>query len=161
MLRGHVAPEVGAVYTRAQELCGQLGETPQLLPVLAGLQLFYHVRGEFQLARELGEQLLDLAQRLHDPVLIVGANRMLGDTLFWVGELPSARAHFECTIALYNSHRQRAVLSIYGYDEGVFGHLYAALLAWLMGYPEQALKRAEEALNLARELAHPSASLQL
>jgi predicted ATPase len=80
---------------------------------------------------------------------------MLGDTLFWVGESPSARGHFERAIAFYNSHRQRSALSIYGYDEGVFGHSYAALVAWVVGYPEQGLKEADEALVLARELNHP------
>jgi predicted ATPase len=155
ILRGHVSPEVGAVYRRGQELCGELGETSQLFPVLTGLRLFHHARGELQPARQLGEQLLELAQRLQDPVLTLGANRMLGDTLFWVGELPLARAHFERAIALYNAHRERAVLSIYGYDEGVFAHFYDALLAWLTGYPEQGLRRAEEAVALAQEVAHP------
>jgi predicted ATPase len=155
MLRGHTAPDVGALYARAQDLCGQIGETSQLFPVLTGLRLFHHARGEFQAARQWGEQLLDLGQRHHDPVLILAANRMLGDTLFWVGELPSARGHFERTIALYNLHRQRSALSIYGYDEGVFGHSYAALVAWVMGYPERGLKEAEEAVALARELDHP------
>jgi class 3 adenylate cyclase/predicted ATPase len=155
MLRGHVAPEVGAVYTRAQELCGQLRETSQLLPVLTGLRLFYHAQGDLQRARELGEQLLDLAQRLRDQILILGARRMLGDTAFWVGELHSAQEHFERTIALYSSHGRHSALSIYGYDEGVFGYSYAALVAWFMGYPEQGLKKAEDAVALAQELAHP------
>ena len=35
-------------YTRARELCQQLGETPQLFPVLWGLWAFYLVRGELQ-----------------------------------------------------------------------------------------------------------------
>jgi predicted ATPase len=155
MLKGHVAQDVGAVYMRAQELCRQIGETALLFPVLTGLRLFHHIRGEFQAARELGEQLLDLGQRLHDPLLILGANRMLGDTLFWLGELPAARAHFARAIALYNSHRQRSALSFYGYDEGVFGHSYAALVTWLMGHPDQGLTKAKEALTLAQELAHP------
>jgi class 3 adenylate cyclase/predicted ATPase len=155
MLRGHVAAEVGAAYTRAQELCGQLGETSQLFPVLTGLRLFYHAQGDLQRARELGEELFDLAQRLHDPILILGASRMLGDTLFWIGELHFAREHFERTIALYSSHERHSALSIYGYDEGVFGYSYAALVAWFMGYPEQGLKKAEKAVALAQELAHP------
>jgi predicted ATPase len=155
MLKGHVAPEVGAVYTRAQELCSELGETSQLFPVLAGLRLFYHAQGDLRRARELGEQLLDLAQRLRDPILILGANRMLGDTLFWMGELHSAREHFERTIALYNTHGRQSALSIYGWDEGVFGYFYAALAAWFMGYPEQGAKKAEEAVALAQQLLHP------
>ena len=35
--KGFAAPEVEAAYTRARELCQQVGETPQLFPVLFGL----------------------------------------------------------------------------------------------------------------------------
>jgi len=53
--KGYAAPEVGAVYSRARELCRQVGETPQLFPVLVGLRLFYALRGELQTARELAD----------------------------------------------------------------------------------------------------------
>jgi len=33
--KGFASPELGKAYTRARELCRQLGETPQLFPVLA------------------------------------------------------------------------------------------------------------------------------
>ena len=33
-VKGYAAPEVEKTYTRARELCQQLGETPQLFPVL-------------------------------------------------------------------------------------------------------------------------------
>src|SRR5262249_58039364 len=32
--RGFAAPEVGLAYARARELCRQMGDTPQLFPVL-------------------------------------------------------------------------------------------------------------------------------
>ena len=35
--------------------------------------------------------------------------------------------------------------------------LYAALVLWLLGYPDQALAESQEALTLAQELSHPSA----
>ena len=43
--RGNGAPEVGHAYARARELCQQVGETPQLFPVLFGLWRFYYVGG--------------------------------------------------------------------------------------------------------------------
>ena len=39
--KGYAAPEVEHAYTRARELCQQVGETPQLFPVLLGLWRFY------------------------------------------------------------------------------------------------------------------------
>jgi predicted ATPase len=40
-------------------------------------------------------------------------------------------------------------------DPGVSCRSHAALLLWLLGYPEQALARLHEALALAHELPHP------
>ncbi|MBI3797632.1 MAG: AAA family ATPase, partial [Deltaproteobacteria bacterium] len=66
--QGYATPEVGRVYARARELCGQVGETPQLFSALWGVKVFYIVRAELQTARELGEQLLRLAKTVQDPV---------------------------------------------------------------------------------------------
>ena len=40
-------------------------------------------------------------------------------------------------------------------DPAVSGLSYIAWALWLLGYPDQALKRSQEALSLAQELAHP------
>ena len=42
--KGQGVPEVERAYTRARELCQQVGETPELFPVLWGLWRFYLVR---------------------------------------------------------------------------------------------------------------------
>src|SRR5262249_18783330 len=44
--KGSAIPEVERTYARARELCQQVGETPQLFPVLWGLWRFYAQRGE-------------------------------------------------------------------------------------------------------------------
>src|SRR5262245_9712207 len=45
-------------------------------------------------------------------------------------------------------------LPLKGYDPGVICRLFAAIVRWLLGYPEQALQEIHTALGLARELAH-------
>src|SRR5262249_36035036 len=69
ILKGYGAPEVKEAYARARALCQQLGEPPQLFWVLWGLWQVHLVQAEYQTARELGEQLLSLAQRAQDPAL--------------------------------------------------------------------------------------------
>jgi predicted ATPase len=64
--RGYGAAEVEQTYTRARELCQQLGETPQLFVALRGLWRFYNTGGRLPMARAVAEQLLTLAQRQHD-----------------------------------------------------------------------------------------------
>jgi predicted ATPase len=65
------APEVGEVYTRAHALCQQVGETPQIFRVLWGLFLFHGAQAQLDTASELGQQLLQLAQRHPDTGFMV------------------------------------------------------------------------------------------
>jgi predicted ATPase len=51
---GQASPAVAQAYARAEVLCQQLGDVPQLFPVLGGLSLFYIARGALLKARELG-----------------------------------------------------------------------------------------------------------
>jgi predicted ATPase len=153
--RGYAASEVEYAYARARELCRQVGETPQLFQALWGLWYFHLVRAEFQTARELGEQLLSLAQRVQTPALLLLAHRVLGQTLAFLGEFSTAHGHLEREMTLYNLGQHRAFASLYGQDQGVICRSWAALTLWSLGYPDQALRCSREALTLAQELVHP------
>src|SRR6266446_4878204 len=147
-----VVGEVGSG-TRQEQL--QVGETPELGPVLFGLYRFYLVRSQLHTARELGESLLRLAQRVHDPALAVIAHTALGVAWWWLGALPAARLHLEEGSARYTPDQRTALVFRIGQDPGVACRTYAAMTPWLLGYPAQALARLHEALALAQELAHP------
>jgi predicted ATPase/class 3 adenylate cyclase len=153
--KGYGDPAVEQAYTRARELCRQIGETPQLFPTLLGLSIYFVVRAELQTARELGAQLLSLAQRTQDPVLLVEASYSLGVTYFWLGEFASARDYLEQGIVHYDPQRHRAHLALFGQDGGAVCLCRVAFVLWYLGYPDQALARSHEALILARELSHP------
>jgi TOMM system kinase/cyclase fusion protein len=153
--KGLAAPEVGQVYARARQLCQQVEETPQLFPVLRGLWEFYELQGELQTARELGEQLLSLAQRVQEVELLLAAHNVLGDTLIWLGEFAVARDHLEQGMALYNPQQHRSHAFLYGYDSGVHCLSFGAWALWYLGYPDQALRSIHDALTLAQELSHP------
>jgi predicted ATPase len=166
MAKGLGVPEVEHAYIQAHALCQQVGETPELVPVLYGLYRFYLGRLQLHTAREIGETLLRLAQRAEDPALAVIAHYALGTTWLFFGALPAARLHLEEAIARYTPDQHRApvfrmgqdrpaFLSTADGDPGVGCRIHAALLLWLLGYPEQALARLHEALALAHELPHP------
>jgi predicted ATPase/class 3 adenylate cyclase len=154
-VKGYAALEVEHAYARARVLCQHIGDTPQFFLVLRGLWWFYLLRAELQTARELGEQLLNLAQRAHDSALLLEAHYTLGNTLNFLGELAAAQAHLEQGIALYDRQQHRTHALLHGQDPGVFCHSYAAVTLWLLGYPDQALQRSHEALTLAEEVTHP------
>ena len=155
-VRGYGDPEVEQAYTRARELCRNIGEAPQLFSTLLGLAIYFVVRAELQTARELGQQLLDMAQRVQDTVLLVEAHYALGVTCFWMGEFDPARKHLEQGIEQYDPQRHHSHIMLFGQDEGVVCLCRAALVLWYLGYPDQAVTRVTEALTLAQQLSHPA-----
>src|SRR5262249_56491867 len=57
---------------------------------------------------------------------------------------------------LYDPQQHHALTFRYGnIDPGVACLAYAGWTLWLLGYPEQALERANEALTLIQHLEHP------
>jgi predicted ATPase len=153
--KGLGAPEVEHAYTQAHALCQQVGETPELVPVLFGLRRFYVGRLQLHKAREIDETLLRLAQGAEHPALAVIAHYALGTTWLFFGALPAARLYLEEAIARDTPDQDRAPVLRMGQDPGVGSRIRAALLLWLLGYPEQALARLHEALALAHERPHP------
>ena len=153
--KGYGAPEVEHAYTQAYALCQQVGETPELVPVLLGLWRFYLARPQLHTAREIGDTLLHLARRTDDPALAVLAHYALGCPWLWLGALPVARQHLEEAIACYTPDQRHAPEFRIGHDLGVACRFYAAQILWLLGYPAQALARLHDALTLAHALSHP------
>jgi adenylate cyclase len=153
--KGYAAPEVGQTYARAQALSQQLGETARLFAVLRGLSAFHVARGEHRQARELGRQLLSLGQRQPDPTRLLGAHQALGVSLFWLGELVAAQTHFEWALALYDPTQHRALAVRSGQDPRVVCLTHLACALWLLGYPDHARQRCQEALTWAQALSYP------
>jgi predicted ATPase len=153
--QGFASPEAADAYARAYELCQALGESPWLLPVLQGLWRWYFVRGELCQAQALAEQLLAVPQPQHDPARQIGGHNALGLSLFVRGELMPARTHLEHVLTHYDPQQPHTLAFLYGQDPGVVGLTHAAVVLWMLGYPEQAVQRSQEALSLARTLAHP------
>jgi predicted ATPase len=148
--------EVKKAYTRARELCQQLGKTYQLSRVLGEMSVFHYVRAEHQQARELAEEALDLAQRSEDPMLVALSRWCLGFILFALGEYTTALDHNEQVVAFYNPEtHHRSLVVLRGSDIGPSALAYTACCLWCLGYPDQAQKRRQQALTLARELGHP------
>jgi DNA-binding winged helix-turn-helix (wHTH) protein/tetratricopeptide (TPR) repeat protein len=154
--QGYAVAEVEQTYSQARELGWQIGETSQLFTALSGLWRVSLVRGDLQASRALGEACLDLAQQTPDAALLVEAHYALGTTLCYLGDLVAAQEQAEQGVALYNIQQHHDLAVHYGgADPGVACHSYGAQVLWLRGYPDQAVQRNQEALDLARELSHP------
>jgi DNA-binding SARP family transcriptional activator/predicted ATPase len=152
-IRGHGAPEVIAVYARAQELCLRLGQ-PSSPPILRALALAHVARAEFRQALGYGEQLLRLADTQASSVLAVEAHYVLGTAGFWLGEFEPARNHLARAVAVYNPQQSRTHISLYSQDPKALCLSRLAFDLWCLGYPDQAVTINFEALAHARETEH-------
>ena len=155
-MKGRGAPEVERVYTRAEELCQRIGDTPRLFAALWGLFLFRRSRGEIDVAHGFAQRLLALAQGADDPNLLIEAHHALWSTLFARGELVAAREHAACAVGLYDPDRHASLAAVYGnHDPAVCALGHRAWALELSGEPEQASRQSEDAVALARALGHP------
>jgi DNA-binding SARP family transcriptional activator/predicted ATPase len=155
-VRGSPAPEVKASYTRARELCQQMGEASQLCRVLGELTFHHYVRAEHRTARDLAGQALRAAQRAGDPLLVALGHWYVGVVCFAQGEYETSRAYLGEVISRYDPERRhRSFVALHGSDAGLSALSYDACCLWCLGYPEQASKLSQEALSMARELDHP------
>jgi class 3 adenylate cyclase/tetratricopeptide (TPR) repeat protein len=153
---GADSAETHAVYTRARELSDRIGDSSRRFQAVWGLWYATLSRGESQTACALGEQLLAAAHDAGDSILLLEAHHSLWATRFQLGELSGALAHFEEGLRRYDPQRHRALALRYaGHDVGVCCRNHLSLTLWALGYPDQAARRSEEGLSLARELAHP------
>jgi predicted ATPase len=154
-VKGHAAPEIERIATRAWELYQHLGARTPLVAMLPRVWGYHLLRAEVR-AHEVAAQFLTLAQHHKDPALLLGAHYGLGVILYFLGACAPARTHLEQALACYDSQQHadpRTTGSARNY--GVGSRAYAADVLWLLGYPDQAQRQSHEALTQAQALAHP------
>jgi DNA-binding winged helix-turn-helix (wHTH) protein/tetratricopeptide (TPR) repeat protein len=155
VIQGWASSETERAYTRARELCERLSESPNHFSTLFGIYATYLVRGEVNSAHALAEQLMRRADNTEDPALKLYARIALGVALYFMGQFVPALKHLETAIAIYDPGRHQQLMLSFGFDAGVWSLCYTAATLWHLGYADQALRRADEALALAGKLSHP------
>jgi predicted ATPase/class 3 adenylate cyclase len=148
-------PEVEAAYTRALELSQAVGALSQLFPVLRGLFSFYTLRGEFEKALPVGDRILDLAERYNDAEMRVEGHFVLGTGFVFTGNTDLGLEHLDKAISYINPERHRSSRFRLGNYPGIPCYTTSALILWGLGYPDRALERANQAVDLAKKVNHP------
>ncbi len=156
--QGSAVPEVVRTYARARDLCAQVGVAPELFPALLGLSGYYVSRAELQVARDVADRFLALAEETDDAAIRLGAHNAAGTVAFYAGEFPDAVAHLERGLALYDPARHgpnRWPAFWGGHDPGVSCATHAAWALWALGHPVRAAARMRDGLAWARATAYP------
>src|SRR6185437_5202824 len=128
--------------------------SPELFNWLYLLGLLHMFRGKIRPALEIADQVLELAEGLKDPSLIMEAHRARGSTLLEMGRCSEALEHVDRASQLYsvNPHPQTLIS---GRDCKVLSECSAGKALWALGFPDAAMRRMQVGLDFARQIAHP------
>ncbi len=151
--RGFAAVEVEQVYHRARALCEPAGDPHAWACVLWGHHGVHTVRGDLAAGYAPAQECLALAQ--NDPILSVAGHCMAGASLGHMGRLRAARSHLEQAREAYSPQQHDTHIFLTGFDLGVFTLAHFAHAMGYLGYPDQALRLAQEGVELAHAFAHP------
>jgi class 3 adenylate cyclase len=136
--RGGSDPEVNAACSRALELAPRGASLEQRMAVLWGLQKHHDMRTQPLEAQKYAQQFIEVAKQSDDPRWLASGRLHLAHALSWRGLFPEARALAEQAIP-------GAKFAMIG-DERPLAHNLLARQLWFLGFPDQALRRMEEAM---------------
>jgi tetratricopeptide (TPR) repeat protein len=149
--RGRVR-ELGAVWTGALEIAQELGDRDYQLRSLRGLQVFYG-GSDFGKTLEIARTFCLVAEQQADK-----NDRLIGDGLVavsehFLGDQTSARARIERMLASFSApdRRSHCYAGRFQFDQDVMPLMILARILWLQGFPNQAMRTAEDAVQHALE----------
>ncbi|MEA2788429.1 MAG: hypothetical protein QOG73_835, partial [Acetobacteraceae bacterium] len=150
-----VVRKLGALWTKALEIAESLDDVDYQLRPLWGLYVFHLRTGDSQLALEMAQRFCTLAakQRRRNDELI--GERLMGVVQHSRGDQASARRHTEHMLANFVRSDQRShELIRFQLDHRVAARMYLARILWLQGFPDEAMRTADDAVDEAREINH-------
>ena len=154
-LRGWAASPTAHAFTRAGALCRQIGETPKLFRALWGLGAFHFVRGDQHQARQVADHCLTVVQNGSDVDARIEAHYLSGVVSCAMGNFVAGQDDLEECIRLYGNDERKAHQILYGQDAKASALGWLAMGLWALGYPDEALERAKEALAFVRNATQP------
>jgi tetratricopeptide (TPR) repeat protein len=152
---GYADTEAWQCAARARALCQELGDSPALSPALVGVFMHALIGADLHAAHDVALRLEEIAVRRGDPDDELLASTCMATTLFHLGELRRAHAHFERVIARHDPRRSAEYRVRWGLDPGVNMRALSSQGLWLMGRPQEAANRAREALAVAQAAQEP------
>jgi DNA-binding winged helix-turn-helix (wHTH) protein/tetratricopeptide (TPR) repeat protein len=154
-IKGFASPVVEEVNARGRELFWRHGPSHELFYMLWSLNFYQQFSGKMQSSLEVSYQLLQLAEKLKDEVLIMEAHRARGAVLVLLGRCAEALDYFEKGLALAAKHSDKRGRIFFSFENAVMLQSFSAMALLELGYPDQAVEKAAAALAHAREIDHP------
>jgi tetratricopeptide (TPR) repeat protein len=163
-VRGFGAKAVEANLARARALCDQTGAPASIVfQVLHGLSAHYAIVANFEMARSLAVQILELGSKCGDDLFACTGYFDLGGTYVWAGEFRAAAKALEHGAEIFERllpNSPQAVFSPVMFPL-VFGIQQLSWTHWILGYPEKALRQIDRLEALPKHLRARFQSAQI
>jgi class 3 adenylate cyclase/predicted ATPase len=147
---GYAAPETLRTFARARELLDKRATVNERTTVLYGLWSVHYVRAEHVAAREVTLQCLQLAEEHQNSDAPALANMLMGCSLWAMGDFVHSRHHLELAQGVSGVTK----VSRFSNNNAIAALSYLSWTLWPLGYPNQALAAASEAIRRARHTDH-------
>ncbi len=158
-VKGHASAETRAAAEQARssieqaEALGEPLEDPLLLfSVLFAFFVANELAFNGDVCRDLAAQFLALAEKQRVTVPLMVGHRIMGISLLFTGDIAEGRGHFDQALALYDPAEHRPLATRFGQDNAVTTLAVRSWALWLLGYPEAALRDADNTVRNAREI---------
>jgi predicted ATPase len=150
--KGFSNPEVEETYDRALGLCGKVGDTPHLFPILLGLSIFYSFK-DFNIAGEMTDKMFKIAESSKDPSFFIWCHSHTALFKYWQGELDSSLEHLNAAIAI--SETEKSYNKFGFYDPILIALCYKSWVLFGLGYPDKSYGTILLVQAKAQGNAHP------
>jgi class 3 adenylate cyclase len=154
-VHGYVDPRVRRVFTRAQDLCEQIGNAPQLFQVVVGLWMYYIISSQLEEAFELSQQLSGIAETTGNPAHLLQARYCEASVHYYRADYAAAKAALEAALASEVTDCDYAAQSASGDDTRIHVRVLLALVCWHLGLSRRGSRLVKEANAIARRAQHP------
>jgi predicted ATPase len=152
---GYSGTEKDAAFRRARELCLEVGDTEQLIRVNWGLFTGHFTGGRQRRALVTANELLALSERLDNAGGRQMGHASIGASLVHLARFAEARRQFELGLAI-DATSQPEWTHLYGQSGRLAALAYMSLDLLLLGSLDAAQRLAEQSVEEAQKLAHPT-----
>jgi adenylate cyclase len=149
--RGFAALEVRICYERAESLCKSLSRPLLLYSTLMGQFRHSLATDTLTATMQIAKRVYSLAQEQRGPALIIGADRALAATFYFMGDFELARQHASHGLQLWRSGGVRFPIEEVN-SPAVLCLSFEALCEWHFGEIASSQATMAEAISLAKEL---------
>jgi len=151
---GYASAETLRIFARARDLLDDEAAVSERTTVLYGLWSVHYVRAEHAAARQVALQCLRLAEEHPSTDAAALAHMLMGCSLWAMGDFVDGRRHLEQTRKVSGIDKDGVLVSRFSQNNVLAALSYLSWTLWPLGYPEQAVAAAREAVRHARRTGH-------